>query len=468
MLSVILSRRDVLAENRGWTIIAVLVAFTATPYVEKCWRYLRQKRFLRNNPEVTPLPTYHADLWPTRWAKFVCNNVQSCIIFCLHGILYIAATILRSVHQKLIQWFANDTNSTQLVANLSDVTANTTRVAANLPAVSFPGGRNRAAEQTEPPVLSSRMEFKQEVASISMPPSVATADFTRVAANLPPASIFEQPKSAAGHADTLTPRSRMEFEQEAASMPPSVATVDSTRVAANPPPASIFEQRKSAAGQAGPVEQEAASIEPTIVTANSTQVAANLPPISILKRSILGELRRRGPERPRVTFQESSNGEVVPSCRYYIPSPPSNQKSVAQRSNDQKPIQQRATALPVPASYHFENQQQHQTSDDCLTSSDKENMSRRPFQSQKCNLAEQKQICAAMEPMTTNLRERRNEVDKRTPSAAQHNAQAPRANGFRFGSVEAPANVAGSSFQVDSTERSSRTETTAGGKRRRL
>ena len=179
------------------------------------------------------------------------------------------------------------------------------------------------------------------------------------------------------------------------------------------------------------LEQNVTSPKPA-VTANSTRVAA--PPTSVLKRRIPGERRRiRDSMEPRVTFTESSDGEVATSYYYYNPSQQANQTSVPPVDlHHQTPVavQQRSTASRLPTPYPLEKQRQQQHPADgvnqmTLSSFNKENMPKPPAQSHKSHSPGPRQIRAAMEPVTNALRKRRIELDTLVANGSEQKRRIP-------------------------------------------
>jgi hypothetical protein len=161
--------------------------------------------------------------------------------------------------------------------------------------------------------------------------------------------------------------------------------------------------------------------EPTPVAASPQAVATRvLPPTSVLKRR--GE-RRRSME-PRVTFTESANGKVATSYYYYNPSQQSNQKPTM-NAQQTSVAAQRVPRLSTP--YPLAKQPPPTTTNgekpNAFPTLDKENLPK--LSSYKNHSPGQRQMRAAMAPVTSALRKRRIELENLANHASEKKRRIP-------------------------------------------
>jgi hypothetical protein len=136
-------------------------------------------------------------------------------------------------------------------------------------------------------------------------------------------------------------------------------------------------------------------------------IRVNNAPTSVLKRR--GE-RRRSME-PRVTFTESANGKVATSYYYYNPSQQSNQTAATMNAVQTPVVAQRAPrqSTPYPVAKQPPPTIPNNETPNAFSTLDKENLPK--LSSYKNHSPGQRQMRAAMAPVTSALRKRRIELE---------------------------------------------------------
>ncbi|GAX22207.1 hypothetical protein FisN_19Lh271 [Fistulifera solaris] len=161
--------------------------------------------------------------------------------------------------------------------------------------------------------------------------------------------------------------------------------------------------------------------EPEPLTASPQPVATRVnAPTSVLKRR--GE-RRRSME-PRVTFTEAANGKVATSYYYYNPSQQSNQKAAMNDMHTPAAAQRTSRhSTPYPLAKQPPPKTQNDETPNAFRTLDKENLPK--LYSYKNHSPGQRQMRAAMAPVTSALRKRRIELENLAIHASDKKRRIP-------------------------------------------